>query len=127
MNKREARFQVVFTNYLKEMNKKKFYGSFELKRTITDSISFKALKPHQESGLSVIGKQGLVWKLSDADPREKPCDCISTPPLPPYVVIKFKKLATIISLGDLLKEEETGAKTLTLQRAKDIAKYIITY
>lgn len=121
--KREADFQTQFNRYLRET---KMIGAFELKQTKTYLLPFSALKEHQEHGLLAAQINGFVWKLSDADPREKPFDCISTGTIPAYVVIKYPKLFAIIKIEAFIKERnESVLKSLPRERAKEIATKVI--
>jgi len=123
MNKREASFQIIFNQYLR---KKKLYGVFELKQTTTNSISFKEVKPHQREGLLAVTSEGFVWKLSDLDPREKPFDTMSIPPIEGYIVIKYPKLACVINIYDFLAEEKRSTiKSLSKETAQEISLVII--
>lgn len=124
MQKREANFQTFFNRYVRE---KKLAGVFELKQTTEDSISFSDLKPHQREGLLAVEEGGFVWKLSDADPREKPFDMIATGLMSAYVAVKFPgKMITVIPIDDFLQEESvSNRKSLTLARAIIIASKII--
>ena len=122
--KREASFQTIFNNYLRE---KKMDGVFELKQTRTDSIPFLALETHQRESLLAVEDNGFVWKLSDADPRQKPFDCFSIGICPAYVVIRYPECFVMIRIDEFLQEERISErKSLTLQKAKDIAERICT-
>ena len=85
--KKEAKWQTVWNQYVRE---KKLYGFFELKQTDLESFPFSKIETVQYEGLQATEKHGLVWKFSDTDMRPKPCDSVSIPPLPSYLVIKFK-------------------------------------
>lgn len=123
MIKREANFNVVFGRYLRATG---MIGAFELKITKGNSIAFSALKDHQEHGLLAAQISGFIWKLSDADPREKPFDCISTGTIPSYIVIKFPKMFCIIKIEAWIKERNhSTVKSLSLDRAKNIAMRIV--
>lgn len=122
--KREANFQTFFNRYVRE---KKLAGVFELKQTTEDSIPFSDLQPHQREGLLAVEEGGFVWKLSDADPREKPFDMIATGLMSAYVAVKFPgKMITVIPIDDFLQEESVSKrKSLTLVRATIIASKVI--
>lgn len=100
------------------------YGNFELKQTTTDSILFSCLRDVQKKGLPKMEENGLAFKWSDADPREKPCDFLSIPPLPSYVVIKYPGVFCMIRVDDFLEEEKKDIKkkSLSVTRAKHIAE-----
>ncbi len=123
MIKHEAQFQILFNKYLRASD---IIGAFELKQTSTNSIPFAALEKHQKESLLAIEKKGLVWKLSDSDPREKPCDCIATPRMAGWVVIKYPKCFVIISIGNFVFEEQRSkSKSLTKERAISISTRVI--
>lgn len=121
MNKKEAKFQTVFNQYLR---KKKLFGYFELKEATGDSLPFSAIKQHQLNGLLAASRNGFVWKLSDQDQREKPFDCMYTKPAGAYVVIKYGKVFYIITAQMFhFQSEVSESKSLTKQRAKEISTY----
>lgn len=125
---RESKHQIEWNKYLRTMrqNNTPLYGVFELKQTSTDRISFNCLEEGQRAGLPAIKKRGFVWKISDADPRLKPCDSISLPPMDAYIVIRYPKCFCVIDIETFLElEKESGAKTLHLDHAKRIAYKII--
>jgi hypothetical protein len=119
----EARAQTVLGAYLRE---KKMYGFFELKIcTGINHFSFAKIEPHQYEGLQATSKSGLVWKLSDQDMRQKPCDCLSIPPLPSYIVIKFKDGFYMVNINEIVRMREAGAIAITKEQAEKVAEKII--
>jgi hypothetical protein len=122
MIKRETKWQTVFNTYLRE---KQMYGFFELKVTTLDYFPFAKIEKGQYDGLQSTEKHGLVWKMSDADPRPKPCDCLSVPPLPSYLVIKFKDGFYLIRFSDIVKMRDAGAITIARPVAEQVAEKII--
>jgi hypothetical protein len=122
MNRKEAKFQVIFNQYLRE---KKIYGFFELKQTDLNYFPFSKIETVQYDGLQATEKNGLVWKLSDSDMRPKPCDCFSIPPLASYLVIKFKDGFYMIRFKDIVEYREAGRVSITLQEAEKLAEKII--
>jgi len=120
--KNEAKWTTVFGQYLRE---KKMYGFFELKHTVKDYFPFSAIELVQYDGLQATEKNGLVWKLSDQDSREKPCDTLSIPPLPSYVVIKFIDGFYLINIKDIVKMREDGEIAITKSKAEQLAEKII--
>ena len=122
MKKREARWNTIFNQYLRE---KKLLGYFELKQTDKDYFPFSKLEIHQYEGLLASEKEGFVWKLSDQDMREKPFDCLSTPPLPSYLVIKFPDGFYLIRIKDIKTLKNNNEMSITLDKARIIAEKII--
>jgi hypothetical protein len=126
MQKREAKFQAIFSKYVQDQNKKGKYFYYELKQTQSNCFSFGAFEPQQLPSLQALEKSGWVGKLSDADPRIKPCDGMSTPPHPAYVVIAYPKAFVMIRVNNfILARNSTVRKTLTYDRALGIAEKII--
>jgi len=121
-HKNEARWTTVFNQYLRE---KKLYGFCELKHTVLEYLPFSKIEAVQYDGLQATAKSGLVWKLSDQDMREKPCDTLSIPPLPSYVVIKFIDGFYLIDITDIVKMREDGEIAISRSKAEQIAKKII--
>lgn len=126
MKKPEAKWQTIFNQYLREQQKKgEMYGFYELKQTAKNSLPFSKIEIHQYDGLQATEKSGLVWKFSDDDMRRKPCDCVSIPPLPSYLVIKFPDAYYVIRIRDLVMMRENGSIAITLQEAAKIAERIV--
>jgi hypothetical protein len=126
MKKPEAKWQIIFNQYLREKRKKgEMYGFYELKQTTTNSLAFSKIEIHQYDGLQATEKEGLVWKLSDEDRRQKPCDTICIPPLPSYLVIKFPDAYYIIRIKDIVTIREMGGISITKYEAEKIAEKIL--
>ena len=122
MNKFEQKWQTLFNQYLRE---KRLYGFFELKQTIKDFFPFAKIELHQYQGLQATEREGLVWKLSDEDSRQKPCDTLCIPPLPSYIVIKFPDGFYMIRISHIVNMRESGVIGITLAQAKEIAEKIV--
>jgi hypothetical protein len=118
----EARAQIELNAYLRE---KKMPGFFELKYTDTDSFSFAKIEIHQYEGLQATEKNGLVWKLSDDDRRQKPCDSLSIPPLPSYLVIKFTDTFYFIRIKWIVNFRELGLIGITRKEAEKYAEVVM--
>lgn len=122
MIKREAYWQTVFNQYIKE---KKWYGHFELKATEAKTFPFSKIEQVQWDSLQAMETGGLVWKYSDQDQRPKPCDMSSVPPLPCYLVIKFKDGFYIIRFSEILKLSEAGEKSISQEVARSVCDRIV--
>lgn len=120
--KKEAKWQIVLNQYLRET---KMYGFFELKYTELETFAFAKIETVQWEGLQATEKSGLVWKLSDEDQRQKPCDCLSIPPLPSYLVIKFKDGFYIIRFSKLVELRDDGKISISRVDVEKIADKII--
>jgi hypothetical protein len=122
MIKKEAKWQVIWNQYVRE---KKLLGFFELKQTILDSFPFSKIETVQYEGLQATEKHGLVWKFSDNDMRPKPCDSVSIPPLPSYLVIKFPDGFYMIRFQRIVEHREVGRISITKAEAEKLAEKII--
>lgn len=120
--KKEAKWQTIFNQYLKE---KSLYGFFELKQTMTDSFQFAKIEKVQWEGLQATEKNGMVWKLSDEISRPKPCDAFSIPPLPSYLVIKFKDEFCLIRFKEIVKLRDKGVISINRSMAEKLSEKII--
>lgn len=126
MKKPEAKWQILWNQYLREMQSKgEMYGFYELKQTTKESFPFSKIEIHQYDGLQATDKSGLVWKFSDDDMRRKPCDCVSIPPLPSYIVIKFIDAYYAIRIEEIVKLREEGKISITREQAEKIAERIV--
>lgn len=122
MVKKEAKWQVTFNQYLRE---KKIHCFFELKQTELEYFSFNKIETVQYEGLQATEKNGLVWKWSDEDSRPKPCDGVSIPPLPSYLVIKFKDGFYMIRFNKIVELRENGAISISRSIAEKLSEKII--
>jgi len=122
MKKREAKWNVILNQYLKE---KRMYMYYELKQTELDSFPFAKIRKVQWDGLQSTEKNGLVWKLSDEESRPKPCDGLSTPPLPSYLVIKFKDNFCLIRFEKIVELRNQGIISVSRSKAEEISEKII--
>jgi len=122
MKKVEARWQTIFNQYLKE---KKWYIFHELKQTNTESFQFAKIEKGQDEGLPALEKSGLVWKFSDEISRPKPCDGVSIPPLPTYLVIKFKQGFYCIRYEEITKLRDEGVISITREKCEELSDRII--
>lgn len=126
MRKPEAKWQTVWGQYLREKHLVgEMYGYYELKQTMKDSLPFSQIEIHQYDGLQATNKTGLVWKFSDEDSRKKPLDCISAPPLPSFLVIKFPDAYYVIHIDKIVKLREDGGISITLKKAREIADKVV--
>ena len=120
--KKEAKWQTVLNQYLRE---KKFYCFHELKQTNTDSFQFAKIERGQDEGLPALEKSGLVWKFSDEISRPKPCDGVCIPPLPSYLIIKFKEEFCLIRYEEITKLRDKGIISITRSKAEELSEKII--
>jgi len=120
--KKEAKAQIEFNQYLRE---KRMHGFFELKYTEKDYLPFNKIESHQYDGLQATERDGLVWKLSDEDRRQKPCDTLSIPPLPSYLVIRFPDGFYLVRIKYIVALKDSGALGITLDQAKMCAELIV--
>lgn len=119
---KEAKYQIIFNQYLRE---KRMYGFFELKQTDSQIFPFSKIETVQWEGLQATEKNGLVWKISDQDQRQKPCDCLSIPPLNSYLVIKFKDGFYIIKFQKIVDLRDKGVISIGRVDVEKIADKII--
>jgi len=122
MSKKEAKLNTILNQYLRE---KKLYCFYELKQTDLDIFPFSKIRKGQEEGLPALEKSGLVWKLSDEDSREKPCDGFSIPPLPSYLIIKFKDGFYMIRYSEISRMRDLGIISVKRSLAEKLAEKII--
>jgi hypothetical protein len=122
MNKRESKWQVIFNKYLRE---ERPYGFYELKLANNERLGLAQIEKHQYEALLAVETEGLVWKMSDADPREKPCDTLCIPPGPAYVVVKFDDGFYFIRIKEIENLKENGEIGMSKLTAKCIAEKIL--
>ena len=122
--KQEAKAQIVFNQYLRE---KKPNGFYELKVTEKDYFAFSKIEQVQYDGLQATEKGGLVWKMSDADSRPKPCDTLCIPPLPSYIVIAFGKTFYFIRIKTIVDMRENGHISISREEALKVAEKLVNF
>ncbi len=120
--KKEQKWNTILNQYLKE---KGFYCYYELKQTDLESFLFSKIEKVQWEGLQATEKHGLVWKLSDEESRPKPCDGLCTPPLPSYLVIKFKEEFCLIRFEKILELRNEGVISVSRSKAEELSEKII--
>lgn len=120
--KKEAKWNTVLNQYLRETQ---FHCFYELKQTNLETFQFAKIEKGQDEGLPALEKSGLVWKFSDEISRPKPCDGASIPPLPSYLVIKFKDEFCFIRYEEISKMRDEGVISITRQKAEELSEKII--
>ena len=119
---REAKNNTILNQYLRE---KRMYCYYELKVAKGNTFNFSKIEENQDEGLPALAKEGMVWKLSDEDSRKKPCDGFCTPPLPAYLVIKFKTLFIFIDYARIIELKGHGVKSISREQARELSTKIV--
>lgn len=123
MKKREAGHTPRIEKFLKT---KQLHCNWEIKQTTRDSFPFAEVPDHQINSLVAAQEEGYTWKHSDADPRTKPFDGSTIPPLPGYIIIKYPKAFVMITVNNFIHiRSKLKRKSLTYKEACDIASKII--
>lgn len=119
MIKREARLQILFNHWAKNVYKGN--AVFELKQTQGSSIPFSALAEHQEQALLAVSEGTFVWKIPDCG-FQNPFDSFCLTKLPAYVVLCYPLSIEIIPIaGFILERKRSQRKSITYDRAKSIS------
>lgn len=119
---KESSANTILNQYLRE---KKLYCFYELKVAKGNTFNFSKIEDNQDEGLPALAKEGMVWKWSDEDSRKKPCDGGCLPPLPAYLVIKFKTLFIFIDYARIIELKDQGVKSITRERARELSTKIV--
>lgn len=103
--------------------------TWEAKFTRTNYINFKALAAHQEQRL-IQSERSYSYKIPDAGIAQKPFDGVTVVRATPmFIAIYYKPRETElyeIPIRAFLKEKyESGEKSLSLERAREIGKQMI--
>jgi len=120
--KREQKWNTILNQYMRE---KGMYCFYELKQTNIELFPFSKIEKVQWDGLQATEKHGLVWKLSDEISRPKPCDGFSIPPLPSYLIIKFKDEFCLIRFKEIVNLRDKGIISISKFIAEKISDKII--
>jgi len=102
------------------------YCYYELKVGRSGKFYFSNIETNQDEGLPALEAEGLVWKLSDEDSRKKPCDGFCTPPLPAYLVIKFKRKYYFVEYEKITTLKESGEKSIDEKTCAELSTKILT-
>ncbi len=115
------------TDLNKSLSKIGIYGYVEYKQTTKNTFNLSNFESHQLPSLSACQDSGLVWKLSDADPRQKPCDTLSLPPgMTSWIGIIYDDCCCFIYLDRILLLKDNGAKSITKEKSTELATYIVS-
>lgn len=124
MKHTEAKKNTILNHYLKEKQKEGFYCYYELKVAKGNTFNFKNIEENQDEGLPALENNGMVWKFSDEDSRKKPCDGASLPPLPSYLVIKFKKKFYFVRYCNIIDLKEAGRKSINEEECEFLSELV---
>lgn len=93
----------------------------------TNIIAFRAVEDHQIADLEGFHNNApFVHKFDDVGYRIKPCDFIGVAGGYSFIACIFEKFIAIISINEWMREEKKcGRKSITSERAKEIAFDII--
>lgn len=127
MKKREANFTLVFRHWLRA-NPRPVSAAFELKQTMTDSIAFNSVRPHQLAALQAVIHRELLYKIADDSRGTKPFDMVYLTGVDAFIVIKYPEFFCLIRPNAFLRErDQMKRKSLTSERAKAIAEVLIEW
>lgn len=121
----ESKGNSVLNQYLREKRKEGFYCYYELKVARGGTFLFSKIEKVQDESLPALQKEGLVWKWSDEDSRQKPCDGASLPPLPTYLVIKFGGSYCFLRYAVVEHLRSLGRKSITAAEAVERADRVV--
>lgn len=122
--RKEAKFQTKFNHWVKSIFKDT--ACFELKQTTEDSLPFSDVQPHQAEALYNAKHGIVVHKIPDCG-FQNPFDsfCISRELA--FVVICYPGFFCLIDIDKFIEERDvlSARKSLTSERAREIADYVI--
>ena len=117
----EKDFQTDFNKWCKHLFP--VPAAFELKCTKKNSLSFSAVKSHQESALYAVKHGVFVFKIPDLG-NQNPFDSFMFKQSAAFVVIMFNAKSNDFVLIDidtwLTEKQSSQRKSLTLERALEI-------
>lgn len=118
----ESKNNTILNQYLRET---RMYCYYELKVVKGNTFAFSKIEEHQDTGLPALAKEGLVWKLSDEDSRKKPCDGFCAPPLPAYLVLKFKDKFYFIEYHKITNMRNMKVKSINENEADAVSTRVL--
>lgn len=125
MIKKEAKASIVFRHWIMA-NPPKLSGTYEIKQTTTDSISFSCVEDHQIDFSMAIkwGKKGVLIRNESGTVGAPDYSYYRN--APSFIVIKFKSGFVLIDIETFLEEKKRSKrKSLLYLRAKQIAYQIV--
>lgn len=122
---KENKSNTILNQYLREKRKDGFYCYYEVKVAKGNSFQFSKIEVGQNTGLPALENEGMVWKFSDEDSRVKPCDGFSGPPLPAYLIIKFKTSFYFVRYYKIQELKAQGKVSISLEKAKELADKVV--
>ncbi len=132
MIKQEAKFQTLFSHWLRSvyLPKQKFFaGAFELKHHRGRGyLPFREVQEHQINALQAVlsDSKGFYHKLPDDTIGFKPYDCFALKNCPSYIVIMYKEFFVLIDINTfILEKKRSKSKSLSANRSKEIANLIV--
>ena len=121
--KKEANFGLIFRAWIEK--NPQISGAFELKQC-EKSLPFSDVKDHQIASLRAVAGKGLLWKIADDSRGIKPFDYFYFRKAKAYIVIKFSDMFCLIDVNNFVLESfRDGRKSLTSERAKEIAEICV--
>ena len=128
MKKTEANETTKITKFLSAEAFSKFVGAIEFK-IVEKGKRFRLsqMEKHQIESLMAIKDGGLTWKLSDADPRQKPCDVIRLPQGSQALVgvkIMESNMCLFVDIDTLMNQKKSS---FTMEELSDIMRFYIRY
>lgn len=103
-------------------NPLKSSAAFELKYTLTNSLPFSAVRPHQIDALLAVKHKTLLYKAPDDSMGMKPFDLFYLNCEASYVVIRYPYAFHLIDIDVFVEEEKISERrSLTEERARYLA------
>lgn len=123
IKKREADFGLVFRTWIAKHPQ--VSSAWELKQTTTDSISFSCVAERQLQWLSAIhSEKGALIRVQGNNGEP---DYVYLRNAPAHIFIKFPKVWCAITISTwILEKERSKRKSLTVDRAKEIAVKVVS-
>lgn len=125
MKKNEASFTTKFSHWAR--HNLRAPAMVEVKHAKDKALPFSAVKDHQRAWLLAgIGVDTKPYKISDESAGFKPCDLVLFGLMDAWVVVKYPKSFVVIDIEKFLEEEkQSDRKSLTEERAGEIANYVV--
>ncbi len=120
LEKKEAKFGLQFRKWI--MSHPQLSGAYELKQC-SSAFPFSELSDKQILALQLVNSDnGFLYKAPDDTQGSKVLDYYYYRNAPAYVVIKYPKEFSIISINTfLLEKKRSKRKSLTMLRARELS------
>lgn len=126
MIKLESKFITAFQKWLKYNWKWPESFVWEVKVVRTKNFRYADFPEHQRKALSIAKHESFIYKISDLDRTQKPCDGIYLRQVGAYLVLHWirrgNKIFYMVDIDIIMAEIKNGNKSVSEETISEIAE-----